>query len=181
MKRARTLDLNDIIQHPGRPVSFDIQSELPDFKDIELMDPIDGTLIANNTGSVLLVNGDFTARFWVDCSRCALRFAETVPFSLEEQFELSGIPGGVQAHSSAQVIQGEEPYPLFKENNLLIDELIHQHLVINLPIQTLCKEDCQGLCPNCGVNLNEGPHECVIEAGHPAFNELADKWRRKKT
>ena len=41
-----------------------------------------------------------------------------------------------------------------------LDELIRTDILLELPTKFLCKEDCKGLCPTCGKNLNEGACDC---------------------
>lgn len=177
MKRKHAIDLNDVIQHPGRNGSFEVSTTLDEFPDVELMGPASGTLEAYGTNTALLLHGDFEARMWVECSRCALRLAETVRFQTDDEFMLTGTPAALSHHSNARVVD-DEPFPLFEGNSLLIDDYVHQHLVLNAPTQPLCRADCKGLCPQCGANLNEGRCECVRPNGHEAFRELADLWTK---
>ncbi len=54
-----------------------------------------------------------------------------------------------------------------------IAEPIKEELLIHLPIKPLCHEDCQGICPQCGQDLNREECQCRPEpTGHPAFKEL---------
>lgn len=175
MKRPHTLDLNDVIQHPGRRLSYDISLAPKAIQDVELHTPLTGELEAVSTGNALLLKGDFQAQIWVECSRCALRFAEPISFKAQDEFILEGTPAAHSHHSNAKVID-DEPYPLFEGNALLLDEFVHQHLVLNLPTKPLCQEACEGLCPHCGANLNEGKCECDTEELNPAFAELAHQW-----
>jgi len=50
--------------------------------------------------------------------------------------------------------------------------LVRDQVVMAFPVQTLCREDCAGLCQACGANLNEQPCACQIESGDPRFAVL---------
>ncbi len=50
--------------------------------------------------------------------------------------------------------------------------LVRDQVVMAFPVQTLCREDCAGLCQACGANLNEQPCSCQIESGDPRFAVL---------
>ncbi len=50
--------------------------------------------------------------------------------------------------------------------------LVRDQVVMAFPVQTLCREDCAGLCQACGVNLNEQPCTCQVESGDPRFAVL---------
>ena len=45
-----------------------------------------------------------------------------------------------------------------------MEEIVRQEVVFNLPVRMVCSEDCKGLCPECGANLNEGPCKCTVSA-----------------
>ena len=56
-----------------------------------------------------------------------------------------------------------------RDEKLDLDELMREDILLELPTKFLCREDCKGLCPVCGKNLNEGPCGCD---GHPADPRL---------
>lgn len=43
---------------------------------------------------------------------------------------------------------------------LKLDSIVESYLITNFPTKVLCREDCKGLCPRCGTNLNEGMCSC---------------------
>ena len=60
------------------------------------------------------------------------------------------------------------------EDRLDLDEWARDAVADLLPEQILCREDCAGLCPVCGKNLNDDPHEHEQETGDPRWGALAD-------
>ncbi len=65
----------------------------------------------------------------------------------------------------------EETYPL-GDDHLDLGPLVRDALLLELPIAPLCREDCAGLCPTCGVDLNSGPCGCPPPAGDPRWAAL---------
>ena len=53
-----------------------------------------------------------------------------------------------------------------------LDEVVREQIYFSLPMKSLCREDCRGLCPVCGINLNKEECKCRREIGHPGFSEL---------
>lgn len=49
---------------------------------------------------------------------------------------------------------------------------IREEWLLAAPTFALCREDCKGLCPQCGVDLNAGPHRCASEAADPRWDAL---------
>jgi uncharacterized protein len=50
--------------------------------------------------------------------------------------------------------------------------LVREYMLLNIPINALCKEDCKGLCPICGENLNRNPHQHDEEEIDPRLSKL---------
>lgn len=51
-----------------------------------------------------------------------------------------------------------------EEDEIDLHEIIRQEVVFNLPVRVVCSDDCKGLCPHCGANLNQGGCKCETEA-----------------
>jgi len=62
MTREGLLDLNEAVQHPGKKLVFDVQTELQHEEDIDLLEPVTGQLRAVSTGNLLLVDADLSTR-----------------------------------------------------------------------------------------------------------------------
>ena len=63
---------------------------------------------------------------------------------------------------------------LVEDHQLPLDELVEADLILSLPMKTLCREDCRGLCPMCGKNLNDGLCGCRTESVDPRLAVLKD-------
>jgi uncharacterized protein len=67
--------------------------------------------------------------------------------------------------------EGEADLIIIKDGEHLVDisEVMRQAVMLAIPLKPLCKEECRGLCPSCGVNLNEESCDCKNE-------EPDDRW-----
>ncbi|MFI5386608.1 MAG: YceD family protein [Fimbriimonadales bacterium] len=146
MRREDLLDLNDVLQHPGRKVAVDISTELSDEADIDLMSPLVGYLEAVSTGNILLITGEFTTRAVVECARCTEPLEKDLTFEIDEQFAVEGVPSSLSQQDFAKVV-ADEPYQLFEENSLIVEALLRQTLLLSLPLQPLCEYGWDGPCP----------------------------------
>ncbi|MBX7131857.1 MAG: DUF177 domain-containing protein [Fimbriimonadaceae bacterium] len=169
MKRDDLLDLNDALQHPGRTISVDISTEMPDESEVELLEPCAGYLEAVSTGNVLLLTGEFKARCIVDCARCGAPLEKEVVYEVDEQFPVEGTPSMFSQDDYAK-IAAEEDYPLFEGNSLMVENLIHQGLVVNLPLQPLCQHGWDEPCPQAAAREAQRSSE----AARPEFGKLAN-------
>ena len=146
MKRDDLLDLNDVLQHPGRELAVDISTELPEEVDVDLLKPLEGYLEAVSTGNILLITGSFNTRAVLECARCSGPLEVDVDFELDEQFPVEGTPSSLNPQDYARVVS-DEPFPLFEGNNLVVEQLLRQALLLAMPMQSLCQFGWEGDCP----------------------------------
>jgi uncharacterized metal-binding protein YceD (DUF177 family) len=170
MRREDLLDLNDVLQHPGRELAVDISTELPDVEDLDLIKPLEGFLEAVSSGNLLLIKGTFTGRMVFECARCGGPLETDVNFEIDEQFPVEGTPSSLNSQDYARVV-ADEPEPMFDGNSLLVETLLRQQLLVVLPMQSLCEYGWDGPCPVAlerGAILPESPH------GRPEFEKLSN-------
>ncbi|HAB54208.1 MAG: hypothetical protein A2315_08615 [Ignavibacteria bacterium RIFOXYB2_FULL_35_12] len=59
-------------------------------------------------------------------------------------------------------------------SEIVLDDDIHDYALLAVPMKKLCKDDCKGLCPECGKNLNEGSCDCKNHEVDPRWLPLQD-------
>ncbi len=146
MKRDDLLDLNDVLQHPGRVLAVDIDTELEGQSDVDLLEPVSGFLEAVSSGNLLLLTGEFKTKANLDCARCAGPLPCEISFTIAEQVPVEGVPSSYGTQDFAKVAP-DEPFELFEENNLIVEALIREALLVSLPMQPLCEHGWDGKCP----------------------------------
>ena len=132
---------------------------------------IEGKVSNTNKGLYLDVDVDFTL---VDnCSRCLDEVKVPIEYAIEGFLVKADFDEDEFEDYDAFIIDGDEV-------NLL--DIIGQTLIFNLPGQSLCKEDCKGLCQGCGANLNRETCACSQIANDedeidPRFAKLKDLFK----
>jgi uncharacterized protein len=121
---------------------------------------VKGNVKVTRLSDGVLVQGDVKADVQLQCSRCLDDISLPVDARLEEQFQptVDVETGHAITHNDS-----EEDDTLFKiDANHMMDltEPVRQALLVAIPMRPLCREDCKGLCPECGANLN------YIDCGH---------------
>jgi uncharacterized protein len=113
-----------------------------------------------NTGTIFELA--FTVRLEGPCFRCLEDAALDVTVRAREYQATD--PDGSEELSTEYV----------HDDRLDLDEWARDAVADLLPLQILCREDCAGLCPECGKNLNDEPHEHEQETADPRWGALAD-------
>lgn len=104
----------------------------------------------------VLVTGTLATDVEVLCSRCLTEFCLPLTMSIEEEY----FPI-IDVNSGVTVAVPEEPGCFTVDEHHILDltEAVRQYALTAIPIKTLCKPECAGLCPVCGQNLNE--KQCI--------------------
>lgn len=142
--------------------------------DLKVVGPIKGHARMRRTNQGLLVDGWVDLTLKLSCSRCLNDFEQPMHVTFEEQFYptidiITGTP--------APAFDEEEVFPIDDHHHLDLTEAVRQNALLALPMVTVCREDCQGLCPQCGKDLNLGPCDCKPEPDErwSALKELLQK------
>ncbi len=112
------------------------------------------------TGEGVLVQGHLSAELTMPCVRCL----EPVPVPIDVDLEEIYSP-------TMDILTGRAAAPEEEDRALWIDEhhildlreVLRQDVLVVIPMHPICREDCLGLCPTCGRNLNEGTCDCAPE------------------
>ena len=105
----------------------------------------------------ILVKGTLHTEAEVICSRCLASFGCPLALNIEEQyFPTVDVNTGV----SVSVPDAPGCFTVDEQHVLDLTEAIRQYALLAIPMKPLCREDCAGLCPHCGRNLNLGPCGC---------------------
>lgn len=128
-----------------------------------------------NTGESMLVQANVRVCLETTCSRC-LQPAETViDATIEERFRREGEPR-VESAESGEDDEADVSY--YRGDRIDVGEVVREHVALHLPMKPVCREDCLGLCPQCGANRNETPCDCRDDDIDPrlaALKSLIDK------
>ena len=121
------------------------------------------------------LKGKLETSLEVACARCL----DPVVHEVERNFDLLYRPLGTDSgHEELSVTDAEAEIGYYQGEGLLLEDTLREQVLLALPLKTLCREDCKGLCPHCGKNLNEIQCVCVEHIEDPrwsALKEIRDK------
>jgi uncharacterized protein len=124
------------------------------------------------------LRGRFSGRFQVPCARCV----EPVEIPLEAEFDLIFRPVGADSDAPERSITAPETeIGYYQEDSLALEDVLREQVLLSLPVRTLCKPDCQGLCPRCGSNRNSQPCQCEVGPSDPRWEALSGLRSRIKS
>ncbi len=158
------LDLKQVARQPGATLPFAFQMDLSDLEwngERPVTQPVrvEGQ-VRNMAGAMLLTAGLDTC-LSLRCDRCAK------PFTREKSVEYETL-------LAMELENGEsDDIVLVDKGGVLdLDELMRDVFLLNMDTKNLCDENCKGLCPGCGADLNREACRCKREID-PRLQKLA--------
>ena len=147
------LNVQKIINAPGERIDFQFEMDLSDVDFSGLypaQDPVVVTGDVRNTAGMLLLQ--FTAGTVLRsvCDRCLKHFDN--PKSVRCEYMLA-----------ERVEEESDEIVVLSDGAVDVGELARTAFILEMDAKTLCSEDCKGICPGCGVNLNQGSCTCKKE------------------
>jgi uncharacterized protein len=147
--------------------------------------PVEGRaeLILEHRGSRqaiqdIRVRAQYRGRFQVRCARCL----EAVEHTLSDRMDLLFRPSGADAGSSEHAIStSDTEIGYYRDGGLALEDVVREQVLLSMPARSLCRQDCKGLCPGCGRNLNQETCACGSAPSDPRWNALVDFCSKLKT
>ena len=148
------LNVKPILHTPGKRLDFQFELDLSDMEfsgRYPISRPVAVSGEVRNTAGILELTLNAKSTLDAVCDRCGKAFAQEkdVPF----------------ACMLAEELQNEENDEIVLLEDGMVDmgDLARTAFILDMDTKTLCSEDCKGLCPRCGANLNLGPCSCKKE------------------
>ena len=102
----------------------------------------------------------------LECCRCL----EKTMLSLNSEVKYTLIPLKDRvADDDSESLEEDVDFNYYKDDEIEFDPIVLEQIIMQIPIKPLCSENCKGLCPSCGLNLNIDTCKCCPQTGHVGF------------
>ncbi|HBI72570.1 MAG TPA: DNA-binding protein [Lachnospiraceae bacterium] len=162
---SEIMNTTDKVENISAPIEMDTFEFQGNSYEFIRKDPVNLT-ITNLGNRKVMIEADTKVSLMLNCSRCLKKIAYPmeIQFSKEIDFNLT-------EEERAQDLD-ETNYIVGYDLN--VDTLIYDEILIGFPMKLLCREDCKGICKNCGKNLNEGSCDCDTTEYDPRMARIRD-------
>ncbi len=142
------LDISYLVKgSPGTRKEFDFNfPQLAFSPELTLVD-IHGVIAVSTTEDGVVVDGKMTGLTQLSCSRCLDDYWQPIKINFTEMFSSNSLEEGTET-------LGVQPLPV--DGSIDLTPILRDYTSLDIPIRQVCREDCKGFCPTCGLNLNEG-------------------------
>ena len=148
------LDLHEIIEAPGRSVGFqcELDADRLSFPTLEAFNgPVTAQGTVRNTAGILELTAEVQADMTVRCARCGRPFRRRITPRYAATLQ-----------ADAEDADSDSVFPLAGDG-ADVSDVLETCFILDTDQTFLCREDCRGLCPVCGKDLNDGPCGCKKE------------------
>lgn len=139
--------------------------------DCVFLKPIDISVIARKEPDHIRVDATVSSSARIECSRCLENYdsdmkSEFTIYYREEDSEYND--------EEVELSERDLVSSSYSGNEIDLGPEIAEQLLMEIPVKPLCREDCKGLCPTCGADLNRGACDCGRGTYNPKFSALKD-------
>lgn len=165
MSKVMNLDLREFESFPAE-ISVDVEADGADYgiDGIGFHEPMNVRLAIQKVKEEYYCHGEAAVKVEVECSRCLELFDMELIGELNFVVKSEQGKPVLSSDASEEVIYVKSHEPVVELN-----EPIRQALLLSVPIKPVCNPECKGLCPSCGVNLNEENCDCTGK-------EIDERW-----
>ncbi len=159
------LDLSTIVNVDGKKLEFDEKLDFTGREEqgVRFVSPVSVYGRLSNMGGSLELEATAKTRLGFLCDRCLDEVEESFECSFKE----------VLKKEDERSSEDKNPDAIyFKGNSIELDEIVLNNIIVEIPLKHLCGDDCKGLCPGCGQNLNKGVCQCDTRPTDPRFDIL---------
>lgn len=137
---------------------------------VKFPSPIEVDITTMLSGEEIICQGEVYATVEIECSRCLDIF--DLPINTRLQFVVKMLDSPVDLEND----EDDDDYEVIPKTQTVFDisQRVKDAIVLNMPLKPLCGDECRGLCPMCGVNLNEGGCECTPDKTDERWDALRD-------
>ncbi len=162
-----TIDVSAILKETGGKMDVDGEAALSDTEFLgetyRFTAPLKIKGHISNNGKSLILNAVCEGEMITECARCMKDITVPINFLIDENL----VRAGEEASEDDDVI-------VFEDTQIDLDDIAAACFLMNIEGRYLCRDDCKGLCPECGADLNEGDCGCRTDTIDPRWSALAD-------
>lgn len=139
-----------------------------DDETIELRGPVQANLKVIVSDDRFVVQGTVEGGLTLTCCRCARGF----PWDVKKSFSVEYWPDSSEEESEVELDYEDLDVGFYFGDQFDLRDVILEQLLIDIPMKPICREDCKGLCEQCGADLNVEQCSCSADRVDPRFEAL---------
>ncbi len=154
-------------KHPGQPQEYKLSAKLGSIDtpcgQIDFTAPVETSIELVFEKDQVSLRGTATGSYKIICVRCLEYYERSFKLDLVERY----------ATITMQNVAGDPELNMLNEDWLEFSDKVIASIILDLPMQPICHPECQGLCSQCGYNLNFTTCSCSVDRIDPRLAKLS--------
>jgi uncharacterized protein len=152
---------------PDEGLTMDVEEKLA-LEEVSSGSPVKGTIQVTKSDREVIVTGKVTSVLDLQCSRCLKGFRRPLDIPVNVVYH----PIEEIAEERHELKDDEMDMGFYRGEEIDLQELVREQVLLNLQMKPLCDENCKGICPNCGADLNAAACRCKTQQIDPRLEVL---------
>ena len=171
------INLSDVLSDQHKAVEETVRLEMEEIRlqsgtyPIISKEPVH-VKVEHIRGKELLITAETRLSVMIPCDRCLEQVSVSIPYEIDRKLDMK--------QSDKDRVENLDENDYLTGMDLDVDRLVYLEVLMSWPLKVLCKEDCKGICSQCGKNLNEGPCGCAEEPKDPRMAAISDIFSKFK-
>lgn len=161
------LDLHGLLNGSVQTVPFAYQDEATGMSTDIKSGTVEAEGEIRNFSGYILLTAQIVLKVQVFCARCGCFFDTVYSFQTEQKM------------TDKLVNNDDDDFILIEDKKFDVSDFVNSSMLLEMPTRFLCSEDCKGLCPKCGHNLNESRCSCDDREIDPRLAVLSEYFNKK--
>lgn len=161
MKNPLVVNALELLRRPGslKDVACEVEPEVVELHDERLVpeSTVDVDIVCSSLSNGIVIEGAISARFHGECRRCLAPVTGQIDTPVRELYQ--------------ETVTDPDAFPI-ENDQIDLAAMVRESVLLELPDGPVCRPDCAGLCPVCGVDLNDGACGCSPPAPDPRWAAL---------
>jgi uncharacterized protein len=124
-------------------------------------------------GEQVRLRGDVSTAVEARCDRCLRPVTLPVEVGFDARYVPAEGDGAEAGEEAAELKEDDLSFSVYEGDAVDVDELVREQVLLALPTRLLCRDECKGLCPVCGADLNRETCACEQKEVDPRWAALA--------
>lgn len=162
---------------PEKGMELELSEKIESDTDLKILSPVRALIRIDKKNSEIFLKGTLSVTLQQQCSRCLKTFDTEMKIDIDTLYRPSK---EIDVEEHYELKSDELETAFYKNDEIDIDDLLKEQILLNLPMKPLCSEQCKGLCPKCGADLNITQCKCEISEVDERLAVLKQLLKRKE-
>lgn len=162
---------------PENGMELELSETIESDSFLKILSPVHAFIRVDKKDSEIFLKGTANVKVQQQCSRCLKIFDVDLKIDIDTLYRPSK---EINIEEHYELKSDELDTGFYRNDEIVVDDLLKEQILLNLPMKPLCSDQCKGLCPKCGADLNITQCNCEVSEVDERLAILKQLLKRKE-